>query len=214
MTTDDVFALFVRDYLLFAFLGALGAIQLGAARGRLRGLLLVPGARTSGVLGITLLLAGAGYFFLSPLWIEGPWAAEFGGIPPGESERRISEWGTASWDNLARARIVNDIHGGLHGSAQALLFALAAAVALLVNLFLATVRVRLGSTASRRRPRVSPETGMDMLSSTDYLTALSASLRYWLANGAARLKREASGLWAESASHGGLGYYWRRLRRR
>ncbi len=112
--------LFAGHYFLFAFLASLGTIQITTANSGIRGLWLTPHAGVTRLLGVALILTGAVIFFTQPLWVEGPWAA--GSV---EADSTTRQWGTAAWHELAGARNVNDIHGGLDGIKQAIWFSLA-----------------------------------------------------------------------------------------
>ena len=87
----------------------------------IRGLWLTPYRRFTRWLGFVCIITGIIVFFGQPLFVDGPWAA--GSV---QSESSTREWGAASWDDLAGARNINDIHGGLEGVDQGLWFSLAA----------------------------------------------------------------------------------------
>jgi hypothetical protein len=131
----DVFA---SHYFFFAFMASLGTLQIATSNSGIRGLWLVPHRRLTRWLGVALILAGIAVFFAQPLWIEGPWAA--GSV---EADSVSREWGQAEWGDLAGARNVNDIHGGLDGTKQAIWFPLAAILAFAVSAIFGTLSVKI-----------------------------------------------------------------------
>ncbi len=176
--------LMVRDYIILAFLVSLGSLQIATSISGIRGLWLLPNRILTRTLGILLLIAGIAYYLLAPLWIEGPWAA--GSVIDGTSENRT--WGTAALSEISGARNLNDIHGGMAGTAYAIFFVLSAVLATLFAASLAGIRRRyLG-------PKSVPTDadGLDALKQTDALTALAisfASLRRNLIADLGRLMR-------------------------
>jgi hypothetical protein len=140
LTTDplavrDVFA---SHYFLFAFLASLGTIQIAVTISGARGLWLTPHMTVTRWLGIALIITGVLIFFGQPLWIEGPWAE--GSV---EADSSTRAWGQSSWNELAGARNVNDIHGGLDGTRQAIWFPLAAMLAVAVSAIFGSFTIRI-----------------------------------------------------------------------
>ena len=187
---ESAAALMVRDYLILAFLVSLGALQISVSISGIRGLWLLPHRNLTRALGILLIILGLGYYLLSPLWIEGPWAA--GSVVDGTSENRI--WGTAALDEISAARNVNDIHGGMAGTAYAVFFVLSAVLATLFAAAIGAFNVRIMDSPSFRRrleggdDAANPPSfrrglggghtdGLDALKSTNPLTTLKSSLR-------------------------------------
>lgn len=176
MTPDDVASAFSRDYLVMAYVASLGAIQIGATVGGLRGLFLIPEARAARALGVLLLVSAFAYFFLAPLWSDGPWGRETAAGGVSGAEGLNVEWSSSSWADLPRARNINDIDGGLSGTTQGLWFPTGAAAALVSTLVLASiVNRRLAG-----RP-AAPLDGIGTLGSASWWRALRPSLRAWLA---------------------------------
>ncbi len=174
MTPNDVADAFSRDYLIAAYVASLGAIQIGATVGGLRGLYLLPGARAARTLGVLLLVGGLAYFLLAPLWSDGPWGAETASGGVSGAEGLSVEWNSSSWADLPRARNINDLDGGLSGSAQALWFPAGAAGAFASTLLLASiVNWRLMGS------RAAPLDGIGALGSASWWRALRPSLRAW-----------------------------------
>ncbi|MEE8045709.1 MAG: hypothetical protein V3T49_02595 [Dehalococcoidia bacterium] len=180
MNTDpsavrDVFA---SHYFLFAFLASLGTLQIAVANSGIRGLWLTPNRLVNRWLGIGLIIAGIAVFFGQPLWIEGPWAA--GSI---QADSVTREWGQASWSDLAGARNVNDIHGGLDGTKQAIWFPLAAIMAFIVSALVGALNIRFLTGSSRAKiadSGVSPVedgTGLAGLAHRSYFANLPISLK-------------------------------------
>ena len=158
----------VRDYVVLAFLVSLGGLQITTSISEIRGLWLLPNKNLTRALGILLIILGLGYYLFSPLWIEGPWAA--GSVVDGTSENRA--WGTASLDEISGARNLNDIHGGMAGTAYAVYFIFSAVLATIIAAAIAGIRQRyLG-------PRIAHTNadGLDALKQTDPLSTLSVSL--------------------------------------
>ncbi len=171
---ESAAALMVRDYLILAFLVSLGALQISVSISGIRGLWVLPHRNLTRALGILLIILGLGYYLLSPLWIEGPWAA--GSVVDGTSENRI--WGTAALDEISAARNVNDIHGGMAGTAYAVFFVLSAVLATLFAAAIGAFNVRIMDSPSFRRGLGGGHIdGLDALKSTNPLTTLKSSLR-------------------------------------
>ena len=143
MTTDPVAVrdVFASHYFLFAFLASLGTLQISATISGARGLWLTPHRMATRWLGIVFIITGILVFFGQPLWIDGPWAA--GSV---EADSATRGWGQANWDELAGARNVNDIHGGLDGSTQATWFPLAAILAFATSAVLGFVNLRVSKS--------------------------------------------------------------------
>ncbi len=159
-----------RQYLLMAFLVALGAVQIAASIAGLRGMMLLPGRRTARALGIALLFAGIAVFYLMPLWVDGPWAS--GSV---EADSSTREWGRAGWSDLGTARNVNDVDGGLSGTDHARWFPIAAALALAVSLAGGTLAVRL-FPPSPSGTDSGPDVGLGNLSEMSYAASLRSTL--------------------------------------
>ena len=180
---ESAAALMVRDYLILAFLVSLGALQISVSISGLRGLWVLPRSNLTRAFGILLIIVGLGYYLLSPLWIEGPWAA--GSVVDGTSENRA--WGTAVLDEISAARNVNDIHGGMAGTAYAVFFILSAVLATCFAAAIGTINNRLFLPSSRSKEdscseaitQGMPEStdGLDALKTTNPLTTLKSSLR-------------------------------------
>ena len=180
---ESAAALMVRDYLVLAFLVSLGALQISVSISGIRGLWVLPHRNLTRAFGILLIILGLGYYLLSPLWIEGPWAA--GSVVDGTSENRI--WGTASIDEISGARNLNDIHGGMAGTAYAVFFVLSAVLATLFATAIGTINNRLFPSPSRSEGDAWSEAitqgvleptgdGLDILKTTSPLTAFKSSL--------------------------------------
>ncbi len=171
---ESAAALMVRDYLILAFLVSLGALQISVSISGIRGLWVLPYRNLTRAFGILLIILGLGYYLLSPLWIEGPWAA--GSVVDGTSENRI--WGTASIDEISGARNLNDIHGGMAGTAYAVFFVLSAILATLFAAAMGAFNVRIMDSPSFRRGLRGGHTdGLDAMKQTDAISTLSCSLR-------------------------------------
>lgn len=130
--------MFTGQYFLFAFLLSLGTLQIAVTISGIRGLWLTPHPTVTRWLGIALIVTGIVIFFAQPMWVEGPWAA---GTVEADSVSR--EMGLADWNELAGARNVNDIHGGLDGVDQAAKFPIAAALAIIVSAVVGALNVRI-----------------------------------------------------------------------
>ena len=171
-TVRDVFA---SHYFLFAFLASLGTLQIAAANAGTRGLWLTPRRLVNRWLGVVLILSGIAVFFLMPLWIEGPWAD---GSVQADSISR--EWGQARWGELAGARNVNDIHGGLDGTKQAIWFPLAAILAFVVSAVIGALNLRFlnkDEPATSEAKSSLNEGGLAGLENHSYFASLPVSLR-------------------------------------
>ena len=158
---NDVRSLFESHYFLFAFLSSLGTLQIAVTSSGIRGLWLTPYRRVTRWLGFICIFTAIIVFFGQPLFVDGPWAA--GSV---QSESSTREWGTASWDDLAGARNINDIHGGLDGVDQAIWFSLAVISAFVVSVVFGAISVKAGAN--------SKEFGVDAKShNNDGLTGLA-----------------------------------------
>lgn len=183
MTLEEVRALVVRDYLVMAYLGALGVIQIAAARSGLAGLWFIPSRKATRTLGAFMIAAGIAFFFLAPLWTAGPWGSVPGGRIVIGAEGEPVPWGKASYRDLPQARNINDINGGLSGSSQALWFAAGAGAAIATT-------YALGSIVNARRasPVGAPSEGIEALKGAAAHRALGRSLRHWRAHWPAEVR--------------------------
>ncbi len=173
MVVRDVFA---SHYFLLAFLASLGTMQVAVTISGARGLWLTPHRAMTRWLGIALIVTGFLIFFAQPLWIEGPWAA--GSV---EADSVSREWGQADWADLAGARNVNDIHGGLDGTRQAIWFPLAAALAFATSALAGALNLRVFKRAEGPAGRPgqddSDADGLAGLADRSYFSNLPVSWR-------------------------------------
>ena len=160
-----------RDYIILAFLVSLGALQIAVSISGIRGLWLLPNQGLTRILGILLIFAGIAFYILSPLWIAGPWAA--GSVIDGTSEHRV--WGTATLDEITGARNLNDIHGGMAGTAYAVFFVLSAILATLFAAAVGTINTRRLAKPSNPHPNTD---GLDALKHHNPYETLTASIRH------------------------------------
>ena len=192
-TVRDVFA---SHYFLFAFLASLGTLQIAVSNSGTRGLWLTPRRLVTRWLGVALILTGIAIFFLQPLWIEGPWA---GGSVEADSISR--EWGQARWGELAAARNVNDIHGGLDGTKQAIWFPLAAILAFVVSAMIGALNIMILNRGELDRSETRSslnEDGLAGLEKHSYFATLPISLRKFRADigGVWRTGLQAADRWS------------------
>ncbi|GIT20082.1 MAG: hypothetical protein CM1200mP39_28880 [Dehalococcoidia bacterium] len=134
---SDVRNLFESHYFLFAFLSSLGTLQIAVTGSGIRALWLTPYRRVTRWLGFVCIITGVLFFFGQPLFVDGPWAA--GSVQANSTTR---EWGLASWGELAGARNVNDIHGGLDGVDQAIWFSLAVIFSFAVSVVFGALSIK------------------------------------------------------------------------
>jgi hypothetical protein len=178
MNTDPLVVrdVFASHYFLLAFLASLGTMQVAVTISGARGLWLTPSRIATKWLGIALIITGFLIFFAQPLWIEGPWAA--GSV---EADSVSRQWGQADWAELAGARNVNDIHGGLDGTRQAIWFPLAAILAFgtsgLVGALNMRVFKRTGIPDARSAPGDKRTGGLTGLADRSYFSNLPISIR-------------------------------------
>lgn len=182
MNTDPgvVRDLFACHYLLFAFLTSLGTIQIAVSNAGTRGLWLTPHATMTRWLGIALIVTAIAIFFTQPLWVDGPWAA--GSV---EATSLTRDWGKASWGELAGARNVNDIHGGLDGVKQAGWFSLAAITAFAVSAIAGTLSIKILNTVQPKSyddQNTVPQDGLVGLANRSYLSVQPESWRNFKAD--------------------------------
>ena len=169
MSVEEAHSLFVWHYALTAFVASLGTVQIAVASSGLRGLWFLPGRRAVYALGILMVLAAFAWFFLAPLWVDGPWKA--GTVVSGSPLR---EWGRAAPGDLPSARNLSDAYGGLSGPGQGLRFPAAAAAAVAFALGLSS----LANLRRRGPPGKEPE-GIQALEESAYPGALLRSIGYW-----------------------------------
>ena len=166
--------LMARDYLILAFLVSLGSLQIAVSISRIRGLWLLPNRTLTRALGIAIIIFGIALYILAPLWIQGPWAA--GSVTDGTSIDRA--WGTADIREISAARNLNDIHGGMAGTAYAAYFILSAVLATIFAAAIGAFNVRIMDSPSFRRGLGGGHTdGLDALKHSDAISTLSTSLR-------------------------------------
>ncbi|MCY4475441.1 MAG: hypothetical protein OXC83_08420 [Chloroflexi bacterium] len=185
---ESAASLMVRDYLILAFLVSLGALQIAVSISGIRGLWVLPHRNLTRAFGILLVSVGITTYILSPLWIEGPWAA--GSVADGTSDGR--EWGTATINEISAARNINDIHGGMAGTAYAIVFMLSAVLATAFAAIVGALNVRIwnptssrsGSEASHADPPSFRRglggghiDGLDALKQTDAISTFASSSR-------------------------------------
>jgi hypothetical protein len=145
-----VLAMFSWQYLLMAFLACLGMVQIAAARSGRRRLWLLRRRRSTALLGVMLLVGGMAFFYLTPLWMAGPWG-------PPDPVNGVATWTTAPLESLTGARNINDTAGGLSGHWQALWVSLAWIAAVFFARAVGRVRSGAGIDGSR------PDQGQRML---------------------------------------------------
>ncbi|MBI4220038.1 MAG: hypothetical protein HY682_07850 [Chloroflexi bacterium] len=176
MTSSDIHALFVRDYLIMSYLAALGAIQVSVSIGRVRGLFLIPDMRVTRALGILLVLIGIASFVLAPLWSAGPWGRPDPAGPVIGYEGKRVQWDTARFTDLPRARNINDVNGGLSGNSQSMWFAFGAFAAIAT-----TYAISSFTNRKLKRPGGHARDGIEALKDSAFPHALGRSLRHWRA---------------------------------
>ncbi len=178
MNTDPLVVrdVFASHYFLLAFLASLGTIQVAVSISGARGLWLTPHRTVTRWLGIALIVTGFLIFFAQPLWIEGPWAA---GSVEADSASRV--WGQADWGDLGGARNVNDIHGGLDGTRQAIWFPLSAVLAFAISAVVGALNLRVFKTSVATLGRSSDDEsnagGLTGLAHRSYFSNLPVSWR-------------------------------------
>ncbi len=171
---ESAASLMVRDYLILAFLVSLGALQIAVSISGIRGLWVLPHRNLTRAFGILLVSVGITTYILSPLWVEGPWAA--GSVADGTSAGR--EWGTATINEISAARNVNDIHGGMAGTAYAIVFMLSAVLATTFAAIVGALNVRISNSPSFRKGSGEGQTdGLDGLRQTDAISTFASSSR-------------------------------------
>ncbi len=172
---ESAATLMVRDYVILAFLVSLGSLQIAVSISGIRGLWLTPKPSLNRIVGILLIVGGLAFYIFSPIWVEGPWAS--GSVVDGTSENRI--WGVAELGEISGARNLNDIHGGMAGTAYAGFFLMSAALATVLAAIIGAINMRLFRLRDQEidsRRGASRLDGLDALSRTDAASALFASL--------------------------------------
>ena len=108
----------------------------------------------------------------------------------GTSTGRV--WGTATLDEISAARNVNDVHGGMAGTAYAVFFVLSAVLATLFAAAVGALNVRIFRNSSSPSFKSGsggcddePVDGLEALKQTDAFSTLTRSLRNLRRTGAA-----------------------------
>lgn len=166
-------AVMTLHYLLLVFLLSLGALQVSASIGGLRGLWLLPRKRWNVALAIALGVMGVAIFVLLPILTDGPWAT--GTVVDGTSEGRL--WGRASLEDLSRARNLNDIHGGLNGGDYGAWFPLTALAAVGFSVVVGALRMRVNSESGPASGDDQECEGFGALENMDWFSAARISWR-------------------------------------
>ena len=122
---NDIRELFINHYLVYVYLSSFGTLQIVSAMSNLRGIMILSSTRVNKILGVLLLVGGFVFFFSAPLFINSYW-----------TDAGIHR---ATVENFASARNVNDIDGGLHGTAQFLLFFLACFLSFFTSVILSGI---------------------------------------------------------------------------
>ena len=176
---NDVRSLFESHYFLFAFLSSLGTLQIAVTSSGICGLWLMPYRRVTRLLGFMCIVTAIIVFFGQPLFVDGPWAA--GSV---QSESSTREWGTASWDDLAGARNINDIYGGLDGVDQGIWFSLAAISAFVVSVVFGAISVKAGANSKEFSVDAKSHNsdGLTGLAHRSYFSNLPISIRQFHEN--------------------------------
>jgi len=199
--------LFSLHYFYLALFSTTGTLQIATSIGNHRGFWILPGRKITRVFGVMLLAIGITFFFLQPLWTEGPWATGQVGY---ESSTR--EWGKANWNELGAARNMNDVDGGLSGTDQATWFPLAAFLAGVISLIFGSINRRIFPSRIKLDPKVysvNQAQGMELLGFKDYPAALKCSWKFLVLN----FKSDAKKLFDESPKWSISVIIWRYLRR-
>ena len=184
-----------------------GTLQIATSIGDHRGFWILPGRKITRLLGVMLLVVGITFFFLQPLWTEGPWAT--GEVGYDSSTRG---WGKANWNDLGAARNINDVDGGLSGTDQATWFPLAAFLAVVISLIFGSINRRLFFSRIKLDPKnfsVNEAQGLELLVFKDYPAALKCSWKILLINFRSDSKKffDESPKWSISV------IFWRYFRR-
>jgi len=169
---SDVRNLFESHYFLFAFLSSLGTLQIAVTGSGIRALWLTPYRRVTRWLGFVCIITGVLFFFGQPLFVDGPWAA--GSVQANSTTR---EWGLASWGELAGARNVNDIHGGLDGVDQAIWFSLAVIFSFAVSVVFGALSIKAITKKLKVDPKSDDTDGLAGLVHRSYFSNLPISVR-------------------------------------
>ena len=162
-----------RHYLLLVFLLSLGALQVSASIGGLRGMWLLPAKRWNIAVAVALGVTGLAIFVFLPMWTDGPWAN--GTVVDGTSEGRL--WGRASLEDLSRARNLNDIHGGLNGGDYGAWFPLTALAAVGFSVVVGAVRNRVKRKSAPAPTHDHARDGFGAMENSDWFSAARISWR-------------------------------------
>jgi len=160
---NDIRELFINHYLIYVYLSCFGTLQLVSAISNLRGIMILSNTKANKILGIIFLISGFIFFFSAPLFISAQW------MDYGNSKATI--------ENFASVRNVNDIDGGLHGTAQFLLFFLGCILSFITSVVISGILGLLRQKPKTLNLNAKKSRGIFTLKNNNYYSSLRLNFR-------------------------------------
>ncbi|MBA31035.1 MAG: hypothetical protein CL748_00690 [Chloroflexi bacterium] len=160
---NDIRELFINHYVIYVYLSCLGTLQVVSAISNLRGIMLLSNRKINVVLGCFFIVAGFIFFFVSPLFLSSQWVG--------------SEVQKATLQNFASLRNVNDIDGGLHGTAQFLLFFLCCILSFLTSITLSAILMITDKNLSKFEKNDKKYKGIFRMKRKNYFSSLRINIK-------------------------------------
>ncbi|MFL2665222.1 MAG: hypothetical protein ACJ0G8_04605 [Dehalococcoidia bacterium] len=159
---NDIRELFINHYVIYVYLSCLGTLQVVSAISHLRGMMIFSNRRINIMLGIIFIAGGFIFFFASPIFLNAEW------IDSGLEK--------ATLQNFASVRNVNDIDGGLHGTAQFLLFFLCCILSFITSITLSAIGMFADKNLSKFQRNEKKYKGIFNLRSKNYFSSLKSTI--------------------------------------
>ncbi|MBC63165.1 MAG: hypothetical protein CL746_02395 [Chloroflexi bacterium] len=160
---NDIRELFINHYVIYVYLSCFGTLQLVSAISNLRGIMILSNVRANKILGIIFLASGFIFFFSAPLFISAQW------MDYGNSKATI--------ENFASVRNVNDIDGGLHGTAQFLLFLLGCILSFFTSVIISAILMFINNNSKTLKVNEQKYKGIFLLKNKNYYSSLRFNFR-------------------------------------
>jgi len=160
---NDIRELFINHYLIYVYLSCFGTLQLVSTISNLRGIMILSNTKANKILGIIFLISGFIFFFSAPLFINSQWTG--------------SSFSRSTLENFASVRNVNDIDGGLHGTAQFLLFFLGCILSFFTSVIISGILRFLNKKSETLIVGKKKSRGIFTLKNYNYYSSLRLNLK-------------------------------------
>ncbi|MBR92161.1 MAG: hypothetical protein CL903_05120 [Dehalococcoidia bacterium] len=160
---NDIRELFINHYLIYVYLSCFGTLQLVSTISNLRGIMILSNTKANKILGIIFLISGFIFFFSAPLFINSQWTG--------------SSFTRSTLENFASVRNVNDIDGGLHGTAQFLLFFLGCILSFVTSVAISGILGLLKQKPKTLNLNAKKSRGIFTLKNNNYYSSLRLNFR-------------------------------------